>query len=107
MMAIQLEINSSESLASWLYESGKPIDVATDCDIDSCYIENDSLGSEIIKLPITLSTVDEKGLKYFYIEGWEGHWVPAWISLFQNQLKSFRNIQNDWNGYGSLAPNSI
>ena len=106
-MTIQSEINSSESLASWLYDSGIPINIATDCDINSYFIENDSLGSGIIKLPIAFSTVDEKGLKYIYIEGWEVHRVPAWISLFQNQLNSFRNLQNNWNRYGSLAPNSI
>jgi len=106
-MTIQLEINSSESLASWLYESGIPINVATDYEPTNYFIENDSLGSVVIKLPIVSSAVHEKGLKYIYIESLEVCRGPAWISLLQNQLKSFQNLQNDWNGYGSSAPNSI
>ena len=106
-MIIQPEYNSSESLASMLYKSGIPIGVATECPLISYYFEEDSLDSSIVKLPIVSSTVHEKGLKYFYIEDGEVCSIPSWISLFQNKLNSFRNLKNDWNGYGSSAPNSI
>jgi hypothetical protein len=104
---MQSEFNSSESLASWLYERGIPIDVATECENIGDFSENDSLGSVVIRSPIVSSTVYEKDIDYIEPESGNVYRIPAWISLFQIQLKSMRDLKNDWNGYGSLAPNSI
>jgi hypothetical protein len=106
-MNLLYEINSSESLASRLYKSGIPINVATDCEFTSYFTEDDSLGSEIIKVFNVSSTVHDKDVAYIFVENSNVNRGPSWISLFQKQLKSMRNLQNDWNGYGSSAPNSI
>lgn len=106
-MTILFQENRSESLASWLYEGGIPINVSAECDHISDFFENDSLGSGVIKSPIVSSTVYDKDIDYIYPENRNVYRVPTWISIFQKQLKSMRNLQNDWNGYGSSAPNSI
>jgi hypothetical protein len=100
------EVDCSESLASWLYEKGLPIDVATDIDFIDSFFENDSVGCDIVKLEI-ISLKDEKSVRYFVPEAANVYKTKSWILKFQNQLKSFRRLQDDWNGYGSLAPNSI
>lgn len=105
-MRMRSELDGSESLAS-LYKSGMPINVATNYKLYDAFFENDSLGSSKIELPNVSSTIDDKGIAYRYPKRDCVYSVPSWISKFQNQLKSFRSLHDDWNGYGSLAPNSI
>jgi hypothetical protein len=100
------EIDGSESLASWLYKSGIPINVATNGDLINKFSEND-VGSAKVKLPIDLSTAHDKRVKYFVKQSGEVYRFPSWIFKFQNQLKSLRSLKDDWNGYGSSAPNNI
>ena len=106
-MTIRFQENRSESLAYWLYERGIPINVSTEYERISDFFENDSLWAGIVNWPIVSSTVYEKDIDYIYPESGVVYRIPPWISLFQKQLKSMRNLQSDWNGYESSAPNSI
>jgi hypothetical protein len=101
----RIENDSSESLASWLYEKGLPIDVSTDNNFIENYLENDSVSCDIVKSGSIL-LIDEKRIKYF-AQQTEIYKTKPWILKFQNELKSLRNLHDDWNGYGSLAPNNI
>jgi hypothetical protein len=106
-MRIRPEMNILESMAPWLYDMGIPINGPTEYEYISNFFENDSLSSGVIKSPIVSSTVYDKDIDYIYPKSGNVYRIPAWISQFQKQLKSMRNLQNDWNGYGSSAPNSI
>jgi hypothetical protein len=105
-MTIQSEINSSESLASWLYERGIPINVATDGGMIYDFSKND-VGSAKIQPSIISPTENEKNINYFVLKTENVDRAASWILKFQNQLKSFRTLKDNWNGYGSSAPNSI
>lgn len=105
-MTILSEFNSSQSLASCLYKSGIPIDVATDGGLINAYSKND-VGSAKIKSPIISQSDHEKSINYFVLQTINVDSAASWILKFQNQLRSLRNLQDDWNGYGSKAPNSI
>ena len=100
------ETDCSESLASWLYERGLPIDVAADNNFIGNFFENDSVGYDLVELPVIYLT-DEKNAIYFVPKTLNIYKTKPWILKFQNQLKSFRSLKDDWNGYGSLAPNNI
>jgi hypothetical protein len=100
------EIDTTESLASWLYERKLPIDIANDSNFMDNFVENDSVDYEIVELPV-ISLTDEINVIYFVPKTFDVYKTKSWILKFQNQLKSFRSLKNDWNGYGSLAPNNI
>lgn len=107
MIERQPELNSSGS-SFRLYEKGSHNNVATDYKLFDTIFENDSLGHDIIESPNDFSTSDERDTRYIFPESGDVYRVViSWISKFQNQLNSLRKIQNNWNGYGSSAPNSI
>jgi hypothetical protein len=99
-------MDTLESVASWLYECGIPINVATDSGLINAYYEND-VGSAKIKSPLISQSGNDKSVIYFVIQTDGVNRAPSWISKFQKQLKSLRSLQDDWNGYGSSAPNDI
>jgi len=86
-MMMSPEIDGSKSPASWLRKN--------------------NVGSDKIKVPIIFSAEHEMRVPYFVQNSFYVDRFPSWISKFQDQLKSLRNLQDDWNGYGSYAPNSI
>ena len=105
-MTILSEFNSSESLAFCLYKRGIPIDVATDGGLINAYCKND-VGSAKIKSPIISQSENDKNIIYFVLQAENVDRAASWILKFQNQLRLLRNLHDDWNGYGSKAPNSI
>jgi len=105
-MTILSEFNSSESLASCLYKRVIPIDVAADGGLINAYSKND-VGSAKIESPIIPQSENDKNIIYFILHAENVDRAASWISKFQNQLRSIRDLQDDWNGYGSKAPNSI
>jgi hypothetical protein len=105
-MTILFEFNSSESLAFGLYKSGIPIDVATDGGLINAYSKND-VGSVKIKSPVISQEEHDKSVNYIVQPTEIVDSAASWILQFQNQLRSIRDLQDDWNGYGSKAPNSI
>jgi hypothetical protein len=94
-MRISHEIDGSKSPAFWLPKRGIPTKNVAD------------VGSDKIKVPIILSPEHAIRVPYFVQKSCYVDRFPSWIFKFQNQLKSLRSLKDDWNGYGSLAPNSI
>jgi hypothetical protein len=105
-MMMSPEIDGSKSPASWLRKNRIHSSGATEGDLINRF-SNYDVGSDKIKVPIILPTNHEIRVPYFIQKSCYMGSISSWISKFQDQLKSLRSLKDDWNGYGSLAPNNI
>lgn len=105
-MRISPAIDGSKSPASWLRKNRIHSSGATEGDLINRFSDYD-VGSDKIKVPIILPTNHEIRVPYFIQKSCYVDSISSWISKFKDQLKSLRSLKDDWNGYGSLAPNNI